>query len=47
LSRLDENIGAVSLDLTPADLEQIDRAASKIPVSGDRYPEHLEKLTGL
>ncbi len=47
LSRLEENIGAVSLDLTAGDLQQIDSAASKIPVSGDRYPEHLEKLTGL
>ena len=47
LSRLDENIGAVALELTPADLREIDSAASKIPVQGDRYPEHLEKMTGL
>jgi aryl-alcohol dehydrogenase-like predicted oxidoreductase len=46
LSRLDENIGAVSIDLTPGDLDQIDTAVSRVPVSGDRYPEHLEKLTG-
>lgn len=46
LSRLEENMGAVSIDLTPGDLEEMDRASSKIPVSGDRYPEHLEKLTG-
>ncbi len=46
LPRLDENMGAVSIDLTPADLEQIESAAAKIPVSGDRYPEHLERLTG-
>jgi aryl-alcohol dehydrogenase-like predicted oxidoreductase len=46
LSRLDENIGAVALELTPADLREIDSAASKIPVQGDRYPEHLEKMTG-
>ena len=47
LSRLEENIGAVSIELTPEDLGQIESALSKIPVSGDRYPEHLEKLTGL
>jgi len=47
LSRLEENMGAVALELTPGDLEQINGAASKIPVAGDRYPEHLEKLTGL
>lgn len=46
-SRLEENIGAVSIELTPEDLGQIESALSKIPVSGDRYPEHLEKLTGL
>ncbi|HQZ15572.1 MAG TPA: aldo/keto reductase [Vicinamibacteria bacterium] len=46
LSRLDENIGAVSIDLSSADLEQIDLAAAKVPVSGERYPEHLESLTG-
>ncbi len=47
LSRLEENIGAVSIELPPEDLRQIESALSKIPVSGDRYPEHLEKLTGL
>ncbi len=47
LSRLDENIGAVSVELTPDDLRQIDEAASKIKVEGDRYPEHLEKMSGL
>jgi aryl-alcohol dehydrogenase-like predicted oxidoreductase len=47
LKRLDENIGAVSIDLTPDDLRQIDEAASKIRVEGDRYPEHLEKMTGV
>jgi aryl-alcohol dehydrogenase-like predicted oxidoreductase len=46
LSRLDENIGAVSVDLTPEDLNEIDGAASKIAVEGNRYPEHLEALTG-
>jgi aryl-alcohol dehydrogenase-like predicted oxidoreductase len=47
LHRLDENIGAVSVELTPDDLRQIDEAASKIKVEGDRYPEHLEKMSGL
>jgi len=46
LSRLDENIGAIAIELTPDDLREIDEAASKIPVEGNRYPEHLEKLTG-
>ena len=47
LSRLDENIGAVSIQLTPEDLRDIDAAASKIKVEGARYPERLEKMTGL
>ncbi len=46
LSRLDENIGAVAVELTPADLGNIDEAASKAPLEGDRYPEHMEKMTG-
>jgi aryl-alcohol dehydrogenase-like predicted oxidoreductase len=46
LSRLDENLGAVAIELTPNDLREIDSAATKIPVQGDRYPEHLEKMTG-
>jgi aryl-alcohol dehydrogenase-like predicted oxidoreductase len=46
LSRLDENIGAVSIELTADDLRNIDSAAAKVPVQGDRYPEHLEKMTG-
>ncbi len=46
LSRQDENIGAVAIDLTADDLREIDDAASKIPVHGDRYPEHLQKLVG-
>jgi aryl-alcohol dehydrogenase-like predicted oxidoreductase len=46
LHRLDENIGAVSLELTPEDLRDIDSAASKITVQGARYPERLEQLTG-
>jgi aryl-alcohol dehydrogenase-like predicted oxidoreductase len=47
LSRLDENIGAVSVELTSHDLREIDSAASKITIQGARYPEHLEKRTGL
>jgi len=47
LNRLEENIGAVSIQLTPEDLQDIDAAASQIKVEGDRYPERLEKMTGL
>jgi aryl-alcohol dehydrogenase-like predicted oxidoreductase len=47
LDRLDENIGAASIALTPDDLREIDGAASKITVQGARYPEHLEQMTGL
>src|SRR3989475_10266743 len=46
LKRLEENIGAASIELTPDDLREIDRAASKIKVQGARYPEHLEQLAG-
>ncbi|MEH2290051.1 aldo/keto reductase [Nostoc sp.] len=46
LHRLDENIGAVSVELTPDDLYNIDDAASKITVQGARYPEKLEQMTG-
>src|ERR1700678_4230105 len=46
LNRLDENIGALSVELTPADLEDIDVAAAKITVQGARYPERLEQMTG-
>ncbi|MBN3896422.1 MAG: aldo/keto reductase [Nostoc sp.] len=46
LHRLDENIGAVSVELTPDDLRDIDDAASKITVQGARYPEKLEQMTG-
>jgi aryl-alcohol dehydrogenase-like predicted oxidoreductase len=47
LSRLEENIGAVAVELAPDDLREIDSAASKITIQGDRYPEALEKRTGL
>lgn len=46
LHRLDENIGAVAIELTPDDLHEIDNAASMITVQGARYPENLEKMTG-
>ncbi|HZT60261.1 MAG TPA: aldo/keto reductase [Pyrinomonadaceae bacterium] len=45
LHRLEENIGAVEVELTPGDLAEIEDAASKIKLQGDRYPEHLERLT--
>jgi aryl-alcohol dehydrogenase-like predicted oxidoreductase len=46
LERLDENIGAVAVELTPDDLRDIESAASQITVHGARYPENLERLTG-
>jgi len=46
LNRLDENIGAVAVELTPDDLREIESAASKIKVQGARYPEKLEQMTG-
>ena len=46
LERLDENLGAVDLQLTSDDLREIESAASKITVQGARYPEHLQKLVG-
>jgi aryl-alcohol dehydrogenase-like predicted oxidoreductase len=46
LHRLGENIGALSVELTPDDLRSIDVAASKIAVQGARYPERLEQMTG-
>jgi aryl-alcohol dehydrogenase-like predicted oxidoreductase len=45
LERLEENIGAVAVELTPEDLHEIDDAASKITVQGARYPENLERMT--
>jgi aryl-alcohol dehydrogenase-like predicted oxidoreductase len=44
LHRLEENIGAAAIELTPDDLRQIDSATAKIPVQGARYPENLQKL---
>jgi len=46
LHRLEENIGAAAIELTPEDLRQLETAASKIPVQGARYPEELQKLVG-
>jgi aryl-alcohol dehydrogenase-like predicted oxidoreductase len=46
LNRLEENIGAVDVELTAGDLRDIDLAASQIEVEGARYPEHLERMTG-
>lgn len=47
LKRLEENIGAVSVELSADDLDEIDSAAAKIEVQGARYPEELERRTGL
>jgi aryl-alcohol dehydrogenase-like predicted oxidoreductase len=47
LHRLEENIGAVSVQLTAVELAEIDAAAAAIEVQGGRYPEHIEKMTGL
>src|SRR5213075_2240669 len=46
LHRLDENIGAAAVELTPDDLRGVESAVSKVAVHGDRYPERLEQLTG-
>ncbi len=46
LSRLEENLGAVAVELTSDDLREIDSAASQITVQGARYPEKLEQMTG-
>jgi aryl-alcohol dehydrogenase-like predicted oxidoreductase len=47
LNRLEENLGAAAIELTPKDLSDIDAAASNIQIEGARYPERLEKMTGL
>ena len=46
LHRLEENLGAVNLELSSDDLRKIDEAASEIDVQGARYPEKLEAMTG-
>ena len=43
LERLDENIGALAVELTPDDLREIESAISKITVQGDRYPQDIER----
>jgi aryl-alcohol dehydrogenase-like predicted oxidoreductase len=47
LQRLKENVGATSLELTAQDLREIEDAASSVEVQGARYPEHLERMTGI
>ncbi len=47
LHRLEENIGAVAIELSAEDLREIESAAAEIHVEGARYPEHIEKMTGL
>jgi len=47
LERLDENLGAVAVELTSDDLREIESTAASITIQGARYPEHLEKRTGL
>ena len=47
LHRLKENIAAAEMELTADELRELDEAAAKIPVEGARYPEHMERMTGL
>jgi aryl-alcohol dehydrogenase-like predicted oxidoreductase len=47
LHRLEENVGAASVDLTASDLQEIESAASQITVQGERYPEEMERRTNL
>jgi aryl-alcohol dehydrogenase-like predicted oxidoreductase len=47
LNRLDENIGAATVELSPNDLGEIESAASKITVQGARYPEHIERMSNI
>ena len=46
LHRLEENIGAVAVEFTTGELNEIENTSSKIRVEGERYPEHLQKLVG-
>jgi aryl-alcohol dehydrogenase-like predicted oxidoreductase len=46
LHRLEENIAAAEVALTPSDMDDIERAAAEIPVEGDRYPPELLAMTG-
>ena len=47
VARLEENLGAAAVELTAEDLREIEGAASKIQIQGARYPEHVERMTGL
>ena len=47
LARLEENLGALDLSLTPADVAALTTAVEAIPVTGARYPDHIERTTGL
>jgi aryl-alcohol dehydrogenase-like predicted oxidoreductase len=47
LHRLDENLAAADIELSSADLREIDNAAAQVTIEGDRYPERLEKMTNL
>ena len=46
LARLEENLGAAAVELTPGDLREIESAAAQITIQGARYPEHIERMTG-
>jgi aryl-alcohol dehydrogenase-like predicted oxidoreductase len=46
LHRLEENLGALNVELSPDDLRELETAAAKIPVQGERYPEHLQRMVG-
>ncbi|TLU82976.1 MAG: aldo/keto reductase [Chlorobium sp.] len=46
ISRLEENLGGASLELTPADLQKIEETLSRMTIQGDRYPKHLQELVG-
>jgi aryl-alcohol dehydrogenase-like predicted oxidoreductase len=46
LARLEENLGAAALDLTPDDVAEIDETAARVPVEGERYPERLQRMVG-
>lgn len=46
LHRLEENLGAANIDLSPGDLRELEMATAKIPVQGARYPEELQRMVG-
>jgi aryl-alcohol dehydrogenase-like predicted oxidoreductase len=46
LHRLEENLGAADIRLTPDDLREVESAASEITVQGARYPQHMEQMSG-